>query len=120
MPRVKRGKIHLKKRNKLLKAAKGYRSGRKNKIKLARIAVLKAGVYAYRDRKNKKRESRNLWLIKINAAGREQGLSYSKLIGGIKKAKIKLDRKILADLAENNPVVFNKIIEFAKQDYLKT
>jgi len=111
MPRVKRGKNHLKKRRKLLKAAKGYRGGRKNKIKLARTAIKKAGVYAYRDRRNKKRTMRRLWQIKINAACRENKLTYSKFIDRLKKNKIEIDRKILAQLAEHYPEIFVKIIE---------
>ena len=111
MPRVKRGKNHLKRRKNLLRQVKGYRWGRKSKIKLAKVAMLKAGVYAYRDRRNKKREKRKLWQIKINAASRENGLSYSKLIGALRKAKIDLDRKILADLAENHQAVFAKVVE---------
>lgn len=115
MPRVKRGKNHLKKRKKLLRKVKGYMWGRKSKIKLARVAMLKAGVYAYRDRRNKKREFRKLWQVKINAASRNNGLNYSKFIAALRKAKIDLDRKILADLAENHPVVFAKIVEAVKQ-----
>jgi large subunit ribosomal protein L20 len=114
MPRVKRGKTHLKKRKKLLRQVKGYMWGRKSKIKLARVAALKAGVYAYRDRRVKKREARKLWQIQINAASRLHGLNYSKFIHGLKTAKIELDRKILADLAQNHPVVFAKIVEQAK------
>jgi len=110
MSRVKRGKAHLKKRKRLLKLAKGYRGGRKAKIKLAKTAVRKAGVYAYRDRRRKKREARTLWQIKINAACRAQGISYSKFIDKLKKAKIELDRKILARLAENHPQIFSEII----------
>ncbi|MBL7141498.1 50S ribosomal protein L20 [Patescibacteria group bacterium] len=114
MPRVKRGKLHLKKRKKILKQAKGYRGGRKKKIKLAKIAILKAGVYAYRDRRTKKRQARALWQIKINAACRENGLTYSKFISALKKNKIELDRKILADLAENYPKVFFEIIKMVR------
>jgi len=112
--RVKRGKAHLKHRKHLLKEAKGYKWGRKNKIKLAKVAIWKAGVYAYRDRRRKKREFRHLWQIQINAACREQGLSYSKFIAGLKKNKIELDRKILSQLAQNYPETFKKIIEFVK------
>jgi large subunit ribosomal protein L20 len=111
MPRAKRGKNHLKKRRKVAKAVKGYRGGRKSKIKLAKTAMKKAGVYAYRDRRNKKRTMRQLWQIKINALCRENGLSYSKFIAGLKKNNIELDRKILAQLAENFPQIFNKLIE---------
>lgn len=111
MPRVKRGKIHLKRRKRLLKRAKGYRWGRKKLIKLAKTAVTKAGVYAYRDRRRKKREARALWQIQINAALRQLGPSYSKFIGALKKSKIELDRKILADLARNHPETFAKIVK---------
>ena len=114
MPRVKRSVMHLKKRRTLMRAAKGYRWGRKNIIRLARPAVLKAGAYAYRDRRNKKRAARGLWQIKINAAAREHGLSYSALMGKLKAAKIGLDRKILATLAEHHPQVFAKIVETVK------
>lgn len=114
MARVKRGKAHLKHRRHLLKEVKGYKWGRKKKIKLAKIAAWKAGVYAYRDRRRKKRDFRRLWQIKINAAVRQHGLNYSKFIAGLKKKKIELDRKILADLAQNEPKVFEKIIEFVK------
>ena len=114
MPRVKRGTSHIKKRRKILKAVKGYRHGRKKLIKLARVAILKAGVYAYRDRRNKKRVTRRLWQIKINAAVRLFDLSYSKFIALLKTNKVELDRKILADMAENNPEVFAKIVEKLK------
>jgi len=115
MPRVKRGTTHLRKRKKLLKATKGYKWGRKNTIKLARPAILKAGTHAYRDRKLKKRTNRSLWQIKINAAVRQQDLTYSKFINLLKKNKIDLDRKVLADLAENNPKIFAKIVEQVKK-----
>lgn len=104
--RVKRGKTHVKRRERLLKLAKGYRWGRKNKPKLAKVAVKKAGVYAYRDRRTRKREIRRLWQIQINAAARNHGLKYSTLIANLKKNKIELDRKSLADLAINQPKVF--------------
>jgi large subunit ribosomal protein L20 len=116
MSRVKRGKTHIKKRRKLLKKAKGYKWGRKKSIKLAKTAVTKAGVHAYRDRRRKKRTNRQLWQVKINAACRQHGLSYSKFIAGLKKAKIEIDRKILADLAENEPKIFEKIIEEIKKN----
>ena len=88
--------------------------GRKSKPKLAKVAVLKAGVHAYRDRRRKKREFRRLWNIKINAAAREHDLSYSQFINKLKEAKIELDRKILANLAENNPDIFEKIVKELK------
>ena len=111
MPRVKRGKIHLKKRKNLLKQAKGYRGGRKNLIKLAKVAITKAGVYAYRDRRVKKRTARRLWQIKLNAAVRTYGLNYSRFIAALKKAQVELDRKILADLAEKEPKIFEAILK---------
>lgn len=114
MPRVKRGTIHLKKRRKLLKEVKGYKWGRKKLIKLARPAMLKAGVNAFRDRRAKKRTFRALWQIKINAACREHGLTYSRFIAILTKSHIGLDRKILADIAEHNPTVFASIIEKIK------
>jgi len=110
MPRVKRGKSHLKRRKNLLKEAKGYMWGRKSKIKLAKVAVLKAGVYAYRDRRRKKRDMRRLQIIKINAATRVNGLPYNKFIKKLKEAKIDLDRKILAQLAEKYQAVFEKLL----------
>lgn len=114
MPRVKRGTSHVKKRNKLLKEVKGYKWGRKNLIKQAKTAETKAGAHAYMDRKKKKRTSRALWQIKISAFVKENDLSYSKLINCLKLSKIDLDRKILADLAENNKEVLAKIIKEAK------
>ncbi len=115
MPRVKRGTLHLKKRRKLLKAVKGYKWGRKKTIKLARPAMLKAGVYAYRDRRTKKRVRRSLWQMKINAAVRAYELSYSKFINALKEAHVELDRKILANLAEKHPEIFQKIVEKVKK-----
>lgn len=115
MPRVKRGTTHVKKRRKLLKSVKGYRWGRKNLIRLAKTASTKAGAHAFVDRRKKKRTARALWQIKINALVREHGLSYSKFIGFLKKKKIELDRKILADLAENNKKVLIKIVEEIKK-----
>lgn len=111
MVRVKRGIMVRKRHKKLLEQTKGYRHGRKNLVKRAREAMLKAGTYAYRDRRVKKREFRRLWIIKINAAVRPYGLSYSQFIKGLNDAKIPLDRKILADLAENHPEEFKKIVE---------
>ena len=115
MPRVKRGTQRTKKRARLLKQTKGFRWGRKNLTKLAKTAVTKAGAHAYVGRKKKKREARTLWQIKINAAARIHGLSYSKFIDALKKAHIELDRKILADLAVNNKKVFKEIVEAVKK-----
>lgn len=111
MPRVKRGTHHTKRRRTILEAAKGFRWGRKSKLKLAKTAVTKAGAHAYRDRRVKKRLNRNLWQVKINAAARANGLSYSRFIDALKKHQIEVDRKILADLAENDPAVFNEIVK---------
>ncbi len=114
MPRVKRGTSHVKSRRKVMKAVKGYRHGRKNLIKLAKTAILKAGSYAYRDRKAKKRTMRRLWQTKLNAAVRVFDLSYSKFINLMKKNKVEMDRKVMADLAENNTEVFAKVVEKLK------
>jgi len=114
MVRVKGGKMSQKRRRHLLKYAKGFRWGRKAKIKRAKAALLHGWEYAYRDRKAKKREFRALWQIQINAACRQLGISYSKFIYGLKKNKIELDRKILANLAQNHPQIFEKIVEKVK------
>ena len=114
MARIKRGLMHVKRRKNLLKQTKGFKWGRKNLIKAARTAVHKAGVHAFNDRREKKGKARELWQVKINAALRERGLTYSKFISTLKKANIELDRKILADLAQNHPVAFDKIIEAVK------
>jgi len=114
MPRVKRGQNHLKKRKKILKQVKGYKWGRKKLIKLAKTAILKAGASAFRDRRNKKREFRSLWQIKIGAALRQSDLSYSRFIDLLNKKSIAVDRKNLADLAENNVKIFEKIVEEAR------
>jgi len=114
MPRVKRGTTHVKKRRKVLKQAKGYKWGRKSQIKLAKTAVTKAGAHSYRDRRNKKRTRRSLWQIKINAAVRQYDLSYSRFINLLKEKKIEIDRKVLADLAENEPKTFEAIVNTVK------
>ena len=108
MPRVKRGPKARGRRNKILKAAKGYRGGLSKKFRSARVCVDRAGMYAYRDRRNRKRDFRRLWIIRINAAARENGLSYGKLMGGLHKAGIDLDRKILADMAVHDPAAFSR------------
>jgi len=115
MTRIKRGIQVSKKHRKILKQVKGFRGSRKHRIKLAKEAIFKAGMYAYRDRKVKKREFRQLWIIRINAALKEYDLRYSEFMNGLKKAKIEIDRKILADLAQNQPEKFKKIAESAKQ-----
>lgn len=115
MPRVKRGKTHLKRRKNLLAQTKGYMWGRKSKIKLAKIAVLKAGKNAYRDRRLKKRDMRALWQTRINAAVRPHGLSYSRFMDSLKKAGIALDRKILSQIAMQSPEAFKVIVDAAKK-----
>ncbi len=114
MPRVKRGVTARARHKKVLALAKGYRGRRKNVYRIAKQAVMKAGQYAYRDRRAKKREFRRLWIARINAGSRAQGLTYSKFVAGLKKAKIDLDRKVLADLAVNDPAAFGSIVEKVK------
>ncbi|MEA5446493.1 50S ribosomal protein L20 [Gammaproteobacteria bacterium AB-CW1] len=114
MPRVKRGVNARARHNKVLKEAKGYYGARRKTFKTARQAVIKAGQYAYRDRRVRKREFRALWITRINAAARENGLSYSRLINGLKQAGIELDRKVLADMAVHDKAGFAAIAEKAK------
>ncbi len=110
MARVKRGVMHTKRRRNWLQRTKGYKWGRKSRITLAKTAATKAGVYAYRDRRNKKREFRKLWQIRINAAAHSVGMNYSTLAGALKKKNIALDRKILSTLAMEYPKVFTKVV----------
>ena len=114
MARVKRGVTTRAKHKRILEQAKGYRGRRKNTIRIAKQAVEKAGQYAYRDRKVKKRTFRGLWIQRINAAVRMEGLSYSQFMNGIKKAGIELDRKVMADLAMNEPEAFSAIVGQAR------
>ena len=114
MPRVKRGVGATKHRHKILKYTKGFSWGRKSKERAAKEALLHAWSHAFRGRKEKKRTARRLWSVKINAAARTESMSYSKLIAALKKKKIAIDRKILADLAEHEPKVFKKILEAVK------
>ena len=114
MSRVKRGKIATKKRGKLLKYTKGFRWGRKSKERLAKEALLHAWSHAFQGRKQKKRDYRALWNVKINAAARANGLNYSQLINKLKKAGVKLDRKVLANLAKDEPKVFEEILKKVK------
>jgi large subunit ribosomal protein L20 len=113
MSRVKRGVTSHARRRKVIKQAKGYYGRRKNTIRVARQAVEKAGQYAYRDRKVRKRTFRALWIQRINAAARENGLTYGRLIDGLKKAGIELDRKVLADIAVHEPQTFKGLVEAA-------
>ena len=114
MPRVKRGVTSHAKHKKVLAASKGYRGFRRNVIRVAKQAVMRAGQYAYRDRKQRKRQFRALWIARINAAARECGLSYSRLISGLHKAGVEIDRKILAELAVFNKDAFAALAEQAK------
>ncbi|MEE9591358.1 MAG: 50S ribosomal protein L20 [Thermodesulfobacteriota bacterium] len=115
MPRIKRAIHAHKKRRKVMKAAKGYRGTRSRLYRIATEAVDKALSYAYRDRKVKKREFRSLWIIRINAAARLNDISYNRLINGLKKSNIEIDRKNLAELAVKDPQGFAKIASIAKQ-----
>ncbi|GAB6067911.1 50S ribosomal protein L20 [Methylothermus subterraneus] len=114
MPRVKRGVVARRRHKKILKAAKGYYGARSRVFRVAKQAVIKAGQYAYRDRKQRKREFRALWIARINAAAREHGLSYSRLIGGLKRAAIAIDRKVLADLAVRDKEAFAQLARLAQ------
>ncbi len=114
MARVKRGVVAGRRHKKILKKAKGYFNARRKVFRAAKQAVIKAGQYAYRDRRQKKREFRALWIARINAAARVYGLSYSRLINGLGKAGIEIDRKMLADVAVNDSAAFGAIAEKAK------
>ena len=116
MARVKRGVQAKARHKKVLKQAKGFRGARSRTYKVAKQAVMKAGQYAYRDRRVKKRVFRSLWIIRINAAARDNGITYSKLIAGLKKANIDLDRRVLASLAVNDKEAFSMIVEQAKSN----
>ncbi len=115
MPRVKRGKTALRRRKKLLKEAKGFYGARSKSYRKARETLLRAWSYAYRDRKVKKRTMRSLWIVRINAAARQADLSYSEFMGGLKKAGIELDRKVLADMAVHDRKGFEQIVETARK-----
>ena len=114
MPRVKRGVTAKARHNKVISRAKGYRGARKNVFRVANQAVMKADQYAYRDRRQRKRQFRTLWIVRINAAARIHDLSYSRLIDGLGRANISLDRKVLADMAVHDQVAFAALAERAK------
>ncbi|MCH4565028.1 50S ribosomal protein L20 [Halomonas sp. M4R5S39] len=114
MTRVKRGVVARRRHKKILKQAKGYYGARSRVFRVAKQAVIKAGQYAYRDRRQRKRQFRALWIQRINAGARVHGLSYSRFVGGLKKAGIEIDRKVLADLAVNEKAAFAAIVEKAK------
>lgn len=114
MPRVKRGVTARARHKKVLKAAKGYYGHRSRVFRVAKQAVIKAGQYAYRDRRRRKRDFRALWIARINAAARISGLSYSRFMDGLHKAGIEIDRKVLADIAVNDAAAFASLVEKAK------
>ena len=114
MARVKRGVVARARHKKVLAKAKGYRGARSRVYRVAHQAVIKAGQYAYRDRRQRKRQFRALWIVRINAEARVHGLSYSRMINGLKKATIELDRKILSDIAVHDKAAFAKLAEQAK------
>lgn len=115
MPRVKRGTTATRKREKTLKLTKGFRWGRKSKERAAKEALLHGLRRMFRGRKEKKRTFRTLWNVRVNAAARTEGTTYSALIAALKKNNVKLDRKILSDLAQHEPAVFKKVVEFVKK-----
>ena len=112
--RIKRGNVCRNRHKKILKLAKGFKGARSRIFKVANIAVMKALKYAYRDRRTTKRNMRRLWIVRINAAGREQGMSYSRFVNACKKANIQVNRKMLADLAVNDKEAFAGVVEAAK------
>ncbi|MBU0546807.1 MAG: 50S ribosomal protein L20 [Patescibacteria group bacterium] len=114
MARVKRGQVHKQKRERLLKYTKGFRWGRKSKLRLAKEALIHAWMHSYKHRKNKKGDFRKLWQTQINAASRQQGITYSRLINALKIKSITLDRKVLSEIVQKHPKIFEKIIEQVK------
>ena len=116
MPRVKTGVTAHARHKKILKLAKGYRGARSKQFKKANETVMKAGQYAYRDRRVKKREFRRLWMARINAAARINGISYSRLICGLTKAGVAIDRKMMAELAVSDAAAFSKLVDIAKEN----
>ena len=116
MARVKRGVESRRKHKKVLKLAKGYRGARSRTFKVAKQAVTRAGQYAYRDRRVKKRDFRSLWIIRINAAVRENGLTYSKFMSALKKMNIELERRVLAELAAEDSEAFSNLVSLAKEN----
>jgi len=115
MTRVKRGNVARKRRKKILKLAKGFRGSHSRLFRTANQQVMKALRNAYRDRRKRKRDFRRLWIVRINAAARQNGISYSKLMGGLKKANIEINRKMLAQMAVLDPTGFSKVVEIANQ-----
>jgi large subunit ribosomal protein L20 len=120
MSRVKRGMMSLNKRRKVLKAVKGFRGARGRNYKAANEALLHSLIYAFRDRRRRKRDFRALWITRINAAARQEGLSYSRLMSGLKKEGLAINRKVLADLAINDQAAFSQLLTIAKKHQPKT
>ncbi len=116
MPRTKRGSVARKRRKKILKLAKGYYGAKSKLFRIANQQVMKSLSYAYRDRKQRKRDFRRLWIARINAAARVDGMSYSRFINGLKKADVQINRKVLADLAVNDKPAFARLVEVAKEN----
>ena len=116
MPRVKRGPIARKRRKKILKLAKGYYGAKSKLFRVANQQVMKSLSYAYRDRRQRKRDFRKLWIARINAAARSNGLSYSRFISGLKKADVRINRKMLADMAVNDKPSFDRLVMVAKEN----
>ena len=114
MSRIKRSVHGRKRRNQIMEAAKGYRGARSRRLRVAKEQLLHSGVYAYRDRRDRKAQFRRLWITRIGAAARQNGMSYSKLMNGLKGAGLELDRKILADIAVRDPAAFRSLVEAAK------
>lgn len=119
MPRARAGSARHRRKVKLFRAAKGYRGARSKLYRTAKEAVLKAGCYAYRDRRTRKRDFRTLWITRLSAACRERGVSYSRLIHGLKNARVILNRKMLSELAIHDPAAFDKLVEIAKRNLAK-
>jgi len=115
MPRARKGAARTRARKRILKAAKGYVGGRRKLLRTAKESLLRSGKFAYRDRRRRKRDFRRLWIVRINAAVRAHGMTYSAFIAGLQKANIGLDRKMLAELAVTDPPAFEKIVETVKQ-----
>ncbi len=116
MPRTKRGTVARKRRKKILKLAKGYYGAKSKLFKMANQQVMRSMQYAYRDRKQRKRDFRKLWIARINAAARADGMSYSRFINGLKKADVQINRKVLADLAVNDKAAFSELVEVAREN----
>ena len=119
MVRARSGKTVIRRRKRLLKLTKGFRLSRHNLVRQSRVTLLRAGVFAFRDRRVRKRMFRRLWIVRINAAARMRGLRYSELIAGLQRANVELDRKALAELAVHEPDVFTKIVELARANLPK-